>query len=415
MLRGGEGRRDGEGEKTGEVEAKNLKGLHLPWPTCHDGVEQRAELDSPGWRSWRGDGEMSPNRGRRGSGGGRLNMHELSGVLGLDSPATAAVRQLHHRYKNLSDFAGYKHGACTNSSTRLRAVSPPHRAATPANTGQACLKFNRLQHRVQPITQAVQDTGKELLSDSDGEPLLIYTTTCTDQRQADMGDTDGTRDSLESTNQVPPPATHHVPLTSSFPACKNSRGTSTQWPSSASSSSASSSSLYEWSLSLVATCCHSLHPPWKKRMNPWISSAAVCIHGSVVRCSGRRRGLPVLSPRSLPSSIHPLRQLPVSVRPGVAAQPRLDGSSGLGASVPGTLLPRMLLPVLDHNTKPILRTAISACVRVSVRNKPGITSDNAAEPEEEKMCVRRRRVGLHECQMWGAGGGGPPPGPSGSY
>lgn len=56
-----EGRREGGRE----VVAENLKGLHLPWPTCHDGVEQQPELVSVGWR--RGDGKMSPNGdGKRG-------------------------------------------------------------------------------------------------------------------------------------------------------------------------------------------------------------------------------------------------------------------------------------------------------------------------------------------------------------
>lgn len=31
-----------------EAVVENLKGLHLPWPTCHDGVEQRSELASLG-------------------------------------------------------------------------------------------------------------------------------------------------------------------------------------------------------------------------------------------------------------------------------------------------------------------------------------------------------------------------------
>lgn len=36
--------------RRGEVAAKDLKELHLPWPTCHDGVEQQSELVSLGWR-----------------------------------------------------------------------------------------------------------------------------------------------------------------------------------------------------------------------------------------------------------------------------------------------------------------------------------------------------------------------------
>lgn len=59
MLRSNEGAATGEEEEGREVGAENLKGLHLPWPTCHDGVEQQPELVSVGWR--RGDGKMSPN------------------------------------------------------------------------------------------------------------------------------------------------------------------------------------------------------------------------------------------------------------------------------------------------------------------------------------------------------------------
>lgn len=60
MLRSSKGAATGE-EGGREVVAENLKGLHLPWPTCHDGVELQSELVSLGWRSWRGDGKMSLN------------------------------------------------------------------------------------------------------------------------------------------------------------------------------------------------------------------------------------------------------------------------------------------------------------------------------------------------------------------
>lgn len=49
------------------VVATDLKELHLPWPTCHDSVEQQFELVSLEWLGRRDDGEMRPNEeGRRG-------------------------------------------------------------------------------------------------------------------------------------------------------------------------------------------------------------------------------------------------------------------------------------------------------------------------------------------------------------